>query len=85
MINKICKVKPDRNHCYSCIDRQLDSDTFKDCDLCILNQPDSELLSVGVSCFGKDYAFVLMDGVIKRVSLDRVRHIGDKKGGDIEC
>lgn len=77
-MNKICKVKPDKDRCYCCIDDQIDNDVFKDCDLCIMNQPDCELLSVGAGLFGKEYAFVLMNGVIKQVSLDRVRHIRDK-------
>lgn len=79
MLNKICKVKPDKDHCCCCIDDQIDNDTFKDCDVCVMKQPDSELLSFGSSVFGKDYAFVLMNGVIKRVPLDRVRHIRDRE------
>lgn len=79
MINKFCKVKPEANDCYNCLDKQIESNASKDCDLCIMNQPDCELLSIGVTFFGKEYAFVLMNGVIKRVSLDRVRGIRDSE------
>lgn len=74
---KVCKVKPDKNHCYCCIDDQIDKGIHKDCDLCVMNQPDCEILSLGTTIFGKSYAFVLMGGKIKNVALDRVCYVRD--------
>lgn len=53
----ICRLKPDHNVCCSCIDAQVDTGEKKDCNTC----PEFswvELLQLGATIFGRDYAFV---------------------------
>ena len=53
----ICRLKPDHNVCCSCIDEQVDAGKKKDCDKC----PEYlwvELLQLGATIFGRNYAFV---------------------------
>lgn len=76
---KICKVKPDNNHCCCCVDDQVNNNTYKDCTLCILGQPDCELLSLSTTIFGRNYAFILSEGMIQKVKLERVRYVRDKE------
>lgn len=68
-----CDVLPDSNDCYGCIDTHIDAGRGINCGGCKSFILDCELLSVGVTVFGKEYAFVVTpNGSIKRVKLDQI-------------
>lgn len=71
-MKKICKVKPAYDICMSCQDVRCIMDN---CDDCELKHGIYELISVGTTFFGRDYAFVQKDGKIERVPLYRVYDI----------
>ena len=79
MSKLVCKLKIDKNTCYSCLDDQISSNKYIACEKCELKKREYEILSMGHSLFKGDWAMVLRpDGAIERVSLDRVydvRHI----------
>lgn len=72
---RVCRVKPDDNTCYACIDNRIDSNTFKNCKDCWEDPYEYEILQLGVTFFGKPYAFVLHDGYIKKVPLHRLYNV----------
>ena len=69
---KICKVKPDRSTCSSCLDIQEMYNVVDDCSKCKLNTDTYELLQIGTGFFSGDYAMVQKDGKITKVSLSRI-------------
>lgn len=69
---KICRVKPDKNTCCSCLDRQLNQGVLLDCEMCQLNLAEYELLSAGTALFKGDYAMILNGEKIEKVPLKRV-------------
>lgn len=76
-VKKMRKVKPDTNVCYDCIDWQLDHHIHKDCSCCERLTQEYELLSITHGLFGKDYAYILKDGAIRKVKLDRISDVRD--------
>lgn len=77
----ICKVKPDRNFCFACLDDQIDSGVYKDCSKCKLKGDEYELVQLVPGLFGNDSAYVLKDGVITRVKLSRIYDVKIKVEG----
>lgn len=71
-VRKICKVKPDVNKCCCCIDEQISMHMYKDCSCCEHATGNYELIDIKPGWFGKDMVYVMKDGIIKRVKLDRV-------------
>lgn len=76
---KVCKVKPDENTCCCCIDEQVDNHIVKNCDDCMEDQYECEILQLGVTLFGKPYALVLRNGRIKKVSTERLYNVREAK------
>ena len=70
----LCKVNPDNNTCCGCIDDQWSGVIKKkSCKECLSRIPDYEILQLGHTFFGGDWAMVLNDeGKIERVKLSRV-------------
>jgi hypothetical protein len=68
----LCKVKPKYDTCCVCIDEHSDRHEFIDCQKCKLHIPEYEVLKIGYTLFKGDYAIVLLDGKVERVSLDRL-------------
>ena len=68
---KTCKVKPPYYICKGCIDIHDSYGMIEDCDLCKQNSPIYELVSVGSNFWG-DYAMIQKDGLIEKVSLNRI-------------
>ena len=71
----IGRMKPDYDICCSCIDIQADRKQYKDCGKCVLNCVDYQIIKVGTTVFGRDYAMILKDGKIKKVPLDMLHHV----------
>lgn len=80
----ICKVKPDANHCCSCIDIQEKEKKTIECETCDLVTREYEIISLGHSFWKGDYAMVLdiSAGTIQRVSLDRIYDVKYKSCDD---
>lgn len=71
-MKKICKVQPYYAECMGCKDVK---NIMNGCDECELKNAEYELISVGTTFFGRDYAFVQREGKIERVDLLRVYDI----------
>ena len=63
----ICKVKPEKRICKSCLEVQVMCNVVETCKQCLDNKPYCTLLHLE-----GDYAHVLNDGKIEKVSLDRI-------------
>lgn len=74
-MKKICKVKPDSLTCYACAKEQRMFTAIHYCFECDLNKRKYELLQIGSDFWNGDYAMVLYNGEIKKVSLSRVYDI----------
>ena len=83
-LRKMCALKPDSNTCYDCIDRQIDYHIHKNCLCCEQLTKEYELLSIAHGLFGKDYAYILKDGCIKKVKLDRICDVRDVYEEDVQ-
>ena len=73
-----CRIKPDYNTCFGCIDYQIKDQTEKDCKTCDLTVGRCDILKLGVSFFGKPYALILAGDRIKKVALDRIYDVKEK-------
>lgn len=71
---RTCKVKPSASECRRCGDTADHFGGVPNCFDCPYDKRTYELLSIESGFFG-DYAFVLIDGKIHKVALDRVYDI----------
>ena len=71
---RICKVKPSYYDCDRCNTVSEYFDEIPHCAKCSLKNKTYELIDIKHGFFN-DYAFVLADGKISKVSLDRVYDI----------
>ena len=69
-----CKVKPSGFECYMCTETADGCGVIPDCSKCSYDAP-CELISIGSSFWSGDYAMILRNGQIEKVSLDRVYDI----------
>lgn len=74
---KTCKVKPTYDTCRMCSDTDDYFGVISDCNKCSYNTTEYELLQIGKGIFGA-YAFVLANGEVQQVSLDRVYDIKER-------
>lgn len=72
---KVCRVRPDDNACYCCIDEQIDAGIIKNCKDCPEDPYEYQILQLGVTLLGKPYVLVLYDGKIKKVHIDRLYNV----------
>ena len=72
---KVCKIKPDYGTCSACYDMAELSDEFPSCASC--SQEEYELLETHCS-FWNDYAVIIKDGKLEKVSMWRVYDIREK-------
>ena len=63
----IGKVKPDKLICDSCLEVQIMCNVVDNCERCLDNKPYCKITFIE-----DNYAYVLNEGRIKRVSLDRL-------------
>ena len=77
---KTCKVRPSESDCQSCMDVADFFDGNPDCRACRELAKRYELLDVKPGILN-DYAFVVIDGECKKISLDRVYDIKDEEKG----
>jgi hypothetical protein len=74
---KVCKIKPDYGTCSACYDTAEFFDEIPMCDKC--GQEEYELLETHCS-FWNDYAVIIKDGKLEKVSMWRVYDIREKGG-----
>ena len=80
---KVCNVKPDNNTCCGCMDGQVNRGIFIPCSNCELKNRTYELLQL-VSGIKHDYAFVLFNGIVEKVPLDRIFNVKDRFDAEME-
>lgn len=68
----ICKVKPSKDECGRCKIQAFHSEIEVDCEECADKNEIYGLVNVGYNRSVGDWAMVMKNGIIKRVSLDRV-------------
>ena len=76
---KTCKVKPSISACRMCMDTPFTSSGIPDCKSCHEFDPICELLSVGTSFWNGDYAMILRDGKIEKVSSDQIYDVKEEE------
>ena len=74
-MKRLCKVKPSKYVCATCIDMQESCNQVKLCSDCDFNDRTYEIIEFGHGLFTGTYALVLYDGKIKKVSIDRIYDI----------
>lgn len=65
--------------CRQCLDTQMQYDQVEDCSKCSVNNKECQIISTGTSFWSGDYAVVLIDGEIKKVSMSRLYDIKEKE------
>lgn len=72
----VAKLKPDtfisRNICNDCFDIQMEYGEIKYCSKCSVNNKECQIISTGSSFWSGDYAVVLIDGKMRKVSMSRL-------------
>ena len=77
-VKRICRVRPSNFQCYMCDEMAQSCNTIPDCHKCIHEVEPCELISVGTGFWSGDYAMVLHNGRIEKVSLDRIYDIKEE-------
>lgn len=70
-----CKIKPDKDTCLACMTGRIQYELPGECDTCEKRNKKYTILQLGTNKNEGDYAFVLADGVISRVKLDRIEQV----------
>ena len=78
----IAKLKPDTFTCRNCLDIQMEYNQVEDCSKCSVNNKECQIISTGSSFWSGDYAVILVDGEMKKVSMSRLYDIKEKKDND---
>lgn len=71
-----CKIHPRPWRCRACIDVEDHFGMVPDCSECM--ETTYELISTGTSFWSGDYAMVVVDGQVERISLDRIYDVKEK-------
>ena len=78
-MSRVCKVRPTMATCKMCMDtwEALSGSVSQmpNCSLCSHNTDEYEILQVGTNFWSGNYAMVLKDGKIEKVSLHRVHSV----------
>lgn len=75
----IAKLKPDFLTCRNCLDTQMAYEQVEDCSKCPVNNKECQIISTGTSFWSGDYAIVLADGEMKKVSMSRLYDIKNEE------
>lgn len=78
----IAKLRPDWSTCRNCLDMQIEYGRVENCKQCSINNKECQIISTGTSFWSGDYAVVLVDGEMKKVSMSRLYDIREKKDND---
>ena len=76
---KTCKVRPSVSQCRMCIDTADFFGQVPNCRKCEDEAEEYELYNVVTSFFGNDYAIVLCNKEAKKVPLDLIYDIKERK------
>lgn len=75
----VAKLKPDFLTCRNCLDIQMEYDQVEDCSKCSVNNKECQIISTGSSFWRGDYAVVLVDREMKKVSMSRLYDIKNEE------
>lgn len=75
----IAKLKPDISVCRNCLDIQIEYGRVENCSKCFVNNKECQIISTGTSFWSGDYAVVLVNGQMKKVSMSRLHDIREEK------
>ena len=75
----LARLKPDFLTCRNCLNIQMTYDQIEDCSKCSMNNQECQIVSTGTSFWSGDYAVVLVDGEMKKVSMSRLYDIKEKE------
>lgn len=74
----IAKLQPDVFTCRRCLDMQIEYGEVENCTKCSVNNKECQIISTGSNFWSGDYAVVLVDGEMKKVSMSRLYDIKEK-------
>ena len=76
---RTCRIRPKLDICTKCRDNYVMYHTYYNCQECDENNKRYELIHIGIDVSeSEDFALVVIDGVIKKVPLSRVRDIKEE-------
>ncbi len=75
----VAKLKLDLFICRECLDTQIQYDQVEDCSKCSINNKECQIVSTGTSFWSGDYAIVLIDEEMKKISMSRLYDIKEKE------
>ena len=75
----IAKLKPDFLTCRNCLDMQIEYGQVEDCSKCSANNKECQIISTGLNFWSGDYAVVLVDREMKKVSMSRLYDIKNEE------
>ena len=78
----IAKLKPDWSVCRNCLDMDIEYGQVSDCSKCFVRNKECQIISTGSSFWHGDYAVVLVDGEMEKVSMSRLYDVREKKDND---
>ena len=78
MPRRYCKVEPSPTQCQTCTNAQYEYCDDVSCDMCSYKQRIYEILGFAVGTFGTGYAFLLREGKIYKVSIDRLFDVNEE-------
>lgn len=75
LVGKLC---PNYSVCRECLDAQVEYGCVEDCSNCSNNNQECQIISTGSSFWSGDYAVVLVNGQMKKVSMSRLHDIREE-------
>lgn len=75
----IAKLKPDSSTCRGCLNAQMEYGQVEDCSKCSKNNKECQIISTGTSFWSGDYAVIVVDGEMKKVSMSRLYDVRNKE------
>lgn len=72
------KLNPIFATCRNCIDEQIMYEQVEDCNKCTLKNKECQIISMGYNFWSGDYAIILIDGKLEKVSQSRLYDIREE-------
>lgn len=76
---RICRLKLDKNDCFSCIDDQIRMRFYRDCKKCKSKERWYQIVGTHTSIFGKEYALIIRYDQIEKVPYEQIYNIKEVK------
>lgn len=75
----IGKLSSDVSICRGCLNAQMEYGYVENCSKCSNNNQECKIISTGSSFWSGDYAVVLVNGQMKKVSMSRLHDIREEE------